>query len=151
MLKMKIFGVFLLLAACLSPAYGQGKKPAASGTAEAVKKLERDWSAAQMTEDIERLGQIISDDWVGVGPDGTKTTKTEFLNNVKTGTMKLDAYEPGAMDVKVMGGVAVVQGSDKEKSSFKGKDTSGRYVWTDVFVLRNGKWQAVRSQATLVP
>ncbi len=145
---MKTFSVILLLAVSFNSAYGQAKKPAASGTIAAIKQLERDWPAAQMTEDIERLGQILADDWVGVGPDGVKVTKAEFVANVKNGVSKLEAFEPGPMDVKVIGGVAVVQGGDTEKSSFKGADTSGKYVWMDVFVLRNGKWQAIRSQTT---
>ena len=29
-----------------------------------------------------------------------------------------------------------------------GKDSSGKYVWTDIFVLRNGRWQVVASQST---
>jgi hypothetical protein len=143
-------GVCLLLAACLSPAYGQAKKPAASSAADALRTPERDWGAAQMTEDLERLGQILADDWAGIGSDGNKTTKAEFLDDVKTGKSKLEAFEPGPMDVKVIGSVAVVQGSDKETSSFDGKNTSGKYVWMDVFVLRAGKWQAVRSQSALV-
>ena len=54
------------------------------------------------------------------------------------------------MDVKVLGNVAVVQGSDTDKSSYGGKDTSGKYVWTDVYVKRGGKWQAVRSHISKV-
>ena len=54
------------------------------------------------------------------------------------------------MDVKVIGSIAVVQGSDTEKSSNKGKDTSGKWVWMDVFVNRDGKWMAVRSQSAMV-
>jgi hypothetical protein len=54
------------------------------------------------------------------------------------------------MDVKVMGSVAVVQGSDTEKSTTKGKDTSGKWIWMDVFVKRDSKWVAVRSQSAKV-
>ena len=54
------------------------------------------------------------------------------------------------MDVMVMGTVAVVQGSDTEKSSMKGKDTGGKWAWMDVIVMRNGRWQAVRSQTAMV-
>ena len=56
----------------------------------------------------------------------------------------------GPMDVRVFGSIGVVQGSDTEKSSYKGKDTSGKYVWMDVFQKKNGKWQAVRSEVTKV-
>jgi Domain of unknown function (DUF4440) len=82
--------------------------------------------------------------------DGAKTTKKEFLNDVKSGTNKVESVEFGPMDVKVIGTVAVVQGSDTEKSSNKGKDTSGKWAWMDVFVNRDGKWQAVRSQSAMV-
>jgi len=55
------------------------------------------------------------------------------------------------MKVRVFGNTAVVTGTDTEKSSYKGKDTSGKYVWTDVFVQRNGRWQAAASQSVKVP
>jgi hypothetical protein len=54
------------------------------------------------------------------------------------------------MDVKVLGNVAVVQGSDTEKSLTNGKDTSGKWVWMDVFVKREGAWVVVRSQSAMV-
>src|SRR5579884_2118176 len=47
---------------------------------------------------------------------------------------------------EVIGAVAVVQGSDTEKSTIDGKEGSGKYVWMDVFARHDGKWQAVRSQ-----
>ncbi len=69
---------------------------------------------------------------------------------IKSGANKLDSVDIGPMDVQVIGNVAIVQGSDTEKSSFKGKDTSGKWVWMDVFAMRDGKWQAVRSQSAIV-
>jgi ketosteroid isomerase-like protein len=147
---MKFFSVFLLVGACFGPLYGQATKPAASGAAEAVKQLERDWSGAMKARDIDKLSQILADDWSGLGYDGAKATKKEFLNDVKSGASKLESFEFGPMEVKVIGTVAVVQGSDTEKSSTKGKDTSGKWVWMDVFVNRDGKWQAVRSQSAIV-
>lgn len=147
---MKIFGVFLLIGACLAPVRGQANKPAASGTAEAVKQLERDWTDAQKAGDVDKLSQILADDWVGLEPDGTKMTKQELIDGVKSGQNKIESFDFGPMDVKVIGGVAVVQGSDTEKSTTKGKDTSGKYVWMDVFERRGGKWQAVRSASAQV-
>lgn len=146
----KVLGVFLVVGACMSPVYGQAAKPAASSPAEAVKQLERDWSEAQKARNIDKLSQIIADDWAGLGSDGTRTTKKDFLNDVKSGSNKLETFEMGPMDVKVIGTIAIVQGGDTEKSSSKGKDTSGKWVWMDVFVNRDGKWQAVRSQSAMV-
>jgi hypothetical protein len=154
----KTVGAILLVGTCLVPAYAQAPKGAARGgargaaasaTADALKQLEKDWSDAQKSRDIEKLRTILAEDWQGLGSDGAISTKRDFLNDVKSGASKLDSFEMGPMDVKVMGRVAVVQGSDVEKSSNHGKDTSGKWVWTDVFVDRDGKWVAVRSQSAM--
>jgi hypothetical protein len=156
----KTLGVFLLVTACLAPAYAQAPKGARgargaasaanSATVDALKQMEKDWSDAQKSRDIEKLRTILAEDWQGLGSDGAVSSKKDFLNDVKSGASKLDSFEMGPMDVKVMGRVAVVQGSDTEKSSNHGKDTSGKWVWTDVFVDRDGKWVAVRSQSAMV-
>src|SRR5215469_11182055 len=114
------------------------------------------WSLAKQagwTEkagDTDKLNQILADDWVAIGPDGKTETKQEFLANLKSGQMKMESFEMGPMQVKMVGGAAVVQGSDTEKSTSNGKDSSGKYVWMDVFAKRDGKWMAVRSQTALV-
>lgn len=146
----KVSGVFLLVFACLAPVYGQEKKAAGQSTSEAIQQLERDWTDAQKAGDIDKLSQILADDWVGLGPDGVASTKKQHLDNMKSGTSKLESIEFGPMHVKVIGAVAVVQGSDTEKSTMKGKDTSGKWAWMDVFVKHDGKWQAVRSQSAMV-
>jgi ketosteroid isomerase-like protein len=115
-----------------------------------VKQLERDWSEAQKARNIDKLSRIIADDWPGLGSDGKKSTRKEFLDDVKSGSNKLETFEMGPMDVKVIGTIAIVQGSDTEKSSNKGKDTTGKWVWMDVFVNRDGRWQAVRSESAMV-
>ncbi|HVN42731.1 MAG TPA: nuclear transport factor 2 family protein [Steroidobacteraceae bacterium] len=124
----------------------------APGAAEAIKKIENSWSDAQKRGDAAFIGQILADDWQGLGPDGKTETKQSVLERIKSGDSKVTAIENGPMDVKFLanGTVAVVHGSDMEKSSSKGKDTSGKWVWTDVFEKRQGKWLAVRSQATPV-
>jgi ketosteroid isomerase-like protein len=124
-----------------------GKGPAA---AEALKQAEHDWVDAAKAGDTDKLGQILADDWVGLGYDGKKATKQSMLADLKSGTQKLESFEFGPLDVKVLGNVGVVQGSDTEKSSVGGKDTSGHWVWMDVFEKRDGKWVAVRSQSARV-
>jgi hypothetical protein len=41
----------------------------------------------------------------------------------------------------------VVQGSNAEESTTKGKDSDGKYAWMDVIVELDGKWVAVRLQS----
>jgi ketosteroid isomerase-like protein len=154
-IKMKKFaGALLLICASVGLVYAQTTKPAAKpagpSVSDSVKQLERDWSEAMKAKDADKLDQLIADDWTSIGPDGVKSTKKEYLASIKNGEFVLTSFEFGPMEVKVIGSTATVQGSDTEKSTTKGKDSSGKYVWMDVFANRGGKWQAVRSQVAMV-
>jgi ketosteroid isomerase-like protein len=117
-------------------------------TAETLKQLERDWAVAIKAGDGEQVGRILGDDWVEVSNDGRKLTKEELIAGcVKSGRVKVESIEFGPMDVKVLGDVAVVQGSHVEKSTTNGQRISGEVVWMDVFANRDGKWVVVRSQS----
>ncbi len=54
------------------------------------------------------------------------------------------------MKVRVFGDTAAVTGTDDETTTEDGKKSSGRYVWTDVFVRRNCTWLAVASQTAQI-
>ena len=72
------------------------------------------------------------------------------MNDLKSGNHKLESFEIGPMDVKVLDNVAVVQGSVAEKRTDRGQDTSGKGSWMDVFVKRGDKWVIVRSHSSRV-
>ncbi len=148
----KLAGAALLVCACVGLVFAQTQTQPAKGpsVSQAIKQLEHDWVDAAKAGETDKLGQILADDWTGIGYDGKKQTKQSLLADIKSGASKLASFEFGPMDVKVMGSVAVVQGSDTEKSTTNGKDSSGKWVWMDVFVKRDGKWVAVRSQTAMV-
>jgi ketosteroid isomerase-like protein len=151
----KLVGTVLLTLLCVGLALAQTQTPPAGtmskapSVSDSIKQLELDWENAMKSGDLDRLSAILADDWVGIGAHG-KETKASFLAEYKSGASKIESFEMGPMDVKVIGSVAVCQGSDTEKSTTKGTDTSGKWVWMDVFVNRGGKWVAVRSETTMV-
>ncbi len=117
-----------------------------SGVSQEIQQLERDWANALAAGDLDKVAQIVADDWTGINNDGSKATKQGLLAAVKAGKDKAETIEVGPMEVKVLGSVVVVQGTDIEKSVVEGKATSAKWVWMDVFVKRQGKWAAIRSQ-----
>jgi len=129
------------------------KKPAAAPNAavDELKQIENDWADASKTKNADKLASILADSWVELGWDGKTTTKAKALEDLNKPGNSLDSIEVGPMKVRIFGNTAVVTGSDTEKSMEDGKDTSGKYLWTDVFVKQNGKWLAVASQSTKAP
>jgi len=95
---------------------------------------------------VATLGRLLADDWVYQGPGGTQT-KAQALAALKSDDQSFDFIKLGDMKVRVFGDTAIVTGSEDEKSSYKGKDTSGHYLWIDVFVKRQGHWLDVARRA----
>jgi ketosteroid isomerase-like protein len=150
----RLAGTILIVCAGVGVALADAPAPPAAAkgpsVSETIKQLERDWTDAMKAGDVDKAGQIVADDWTGLGYDGSKDTKRSYLADMQSGKDKVESVEFGPMDVKVLGNVAVVQGSDTEKSTSHGKDTSGKWVWMDVFVKRDGKWVVVRSESAMV-
>jgi ketosteroid isomerase-like protein len=147
----KCFHIFCILPTIALVSFGQATSSVASASVEqTLMQLERDWTQASLKKDIAALDKIVADDWVNIDFQGRTVTKAQTLANLKSGLPATQAAGLGEMKVRVFGDSAIVTGSDTEKSSDKGKDVIDKYLWTDVFVKRNGRWQAVASQSTKV-
>jgi ketosteroid isomerase-like protein len=153
---MKTLFVASLLGAASLYVCGQGK-PADKSSAglepktsveQILKQMEREWGQAEIKKDYEAVDRILAEDWVGIDYDGKIVAKPQAMEDLKSGTSTLVSEALGPMTVRVFGNTAVVTGSDTERSTDRRKDSSGKYVWTDVFVFRNGRWQVVASQST---
>jgi len=72
------------------------------------------------------------------------------MADARSGANTAESVNLEAMKVRVFGDAVVVTGGVTEKSQYQGRDMSGHYLWTDVFVKRNGRWQAVASQTTRI-
>lgn len=129
--------------------FGQAKGDNGS-VEQTLMQMERDWAQAGIKKDAAALERILGDEWTGIGFNGDISTKAQAIADLKSGQAAASTITLGEMKVKVYGNTAVVQGSDTEKSTYKGKDSSGKYLWMDVFVNRNGRWQAVASESTKV-
>jgi len=138
-----------LLAALVLPVFGVARADAPS-VEQNLMQMEKDWAQAGVKKDAATEDRIVADDWVGIGSEGKSFTKAEAMADLKSGASVTESIELGAMKVRVFGNTAVVTGTDTEKSSYKGKDTSGTYAWTDVFFMRKGHWQAAASHSSKV-
>ena len=152
---MKTFLIASVVLATSALAFGQAQKSDAASVEATLTQIERDWSQvgankANIDADTKTMDRIMADDWVGLDFLGNANTKTQAIANLKSGSATTQSIELGPLKVRVFGNTAIVTGSDTEKSTYKGKDSSGKYVWTDVFVNRNGRWQAVASESTKV-
>jgi ketosteroid isomerase-like protein len=136
----------LILASSVAAAQDQ---PSGRGDEATVRQIETDWADALAKGDAAAIEPILASDYKIVAPGGSMQTRDQSLGDIRSGAYKITEWTTGDdLDVRVFGDAAVVTGSNTEKSTYNGEDTSGRYRWMDVFVKRNGRWQAVASHVS---
>ena len=106
--------------------------------------IERRWAEQVVTNDVETLKQILADDYIGTEPNGKRQTTAEAIAEAKAGPSEFASnHLNDDVKVRIYGNFAIAQGTE----TFKRKDaTVGRFIWTDVFAKRNGRWFVIASQ-----
>jgi hypothetical protein len=113
-----------------------------------VMQIERDLTAAIQKGDTSPFERYLADTYVFTDADGGVMDKTRLVSDLKSGDLKLETSMLDDLKVQVYDKTAVATFSTNDKGSYKGKDISGQYRWTDVFIKRKGQWQMVASQGT---
>jgi hypothetical protein len=159
-------GGLLLLAACgapapsaeniAAPASSAAAPPAASipgpapnfaaDEAELI-SLEKRYAQALIERDRDFLMRFYAPDWRGGNYLGF-WTKATMLKAVLEARYTVKSMELRNLKVRVLGDIAVVQGLDEEVTTIDGKDTSGRWTFTDIFARRDGRWVAIASHTS---
>lgn len=127
--------------------------PAKKSSAEAtIRDIEEKWEGSVKNHDASIAQAYLADDFRGVSSKGKVMNKSGLLAELKKDTDAYSSTKNNKVDVRVFGGqFAVATGTSTEE----GKDKAGQafkrtFRWTDVWVLRQDKWQCVASQAMLI-
>ena len=105
-------------------------------------KIEEQWTEANVKGDKEALEGILAEEYVG---GATSHTKREYIDKL-TPDPSIKSWELQDLKVDQNGDRATVQGTLRNETD-KGTEV---YEFTDKFVWRDHRWQAVASQATRV-
>lgn len=117
-----------------------------------IRDIEDKWQASVMTHDPSVAQAYLADDFRGISSRGKTMSKANLIAEIKKDTDSYTSAKNDKVDVRVFGGqFAVATGLSTETGKSKdGKDFKRSFRWSDAWVLRNGKWQCVASQAMLV-
>ena len=113
-------------------------------------KLENDWSTAWMKKDSAALQNLYATEYIATDWEGLTFNRAQDIANAMAPDSRTQSFVLSDLKVHVYGDTAVVTGLNTMKATFKGADVSGAYRFTDVFVKRDGRWQAVATQGTKV-
>lgn len=117
---------------------------------EELKQLEDRLIRAWIEHDREAIEALLSDDWAVIDPGGRLLTKAQVLQEFASRDRDIESGSIDDLRIRTFGEVAVVTGRTTATGTYQGDRTSVKLRFTDVCVRRDGDWQVVASQATLL-
>lgn len=137
---------FLLVLACATTLFAQNESEAAAQAK--VIALEKAWNQAYKLGDTKALGTLLDSALVLVEDDGSLKTRAEFLASVKSSSANEEQVAPESLTVHIFGQTAIAVGVLAAKGSRGGKPYVRRERFVDTWILKNGNWVCVATNAT---
>ncbi len=108
--------------------------------------VEHEWNDANLKGNKAAVRRIVADEFRGVGANGSVENKEQMLANMKP-TPEIASLKLSDLKISLAGNTAVITGLNTAKGK-NGRTITFRF--TDTFLWRSGRWQAISSQATQV-
>jgi hypothetical protein len=109
---------------------------------------ERQWAESVATGDTSAIERILADDFIGVDPQGRLYTKQQMIDETRNAPKYFVSNRLNDVKVRFYRRMVVAQGSETWQ---KHSGERGRFVWTDTWLRRNGRWQIVAAEDLIAP
>jgi ketosteroid isomerase-like protein len=119
---------------------------AQSQTLAALQEVEQRWADAELQGDTAFLAELLTDDFVGIGPRGFMLTKTQWLARFGPNGLRYDAFCWDDAQVRAYGEAAIVTGRQTQTGTHQGHDASGSFRAIQVYVRDGGRWRLAAMQ-----
>ncbi len=144
----------LLVVAIASICSVQAARAQQSGTADVeryIRESERQWAETVFNGDTSVVERILADDFLGVDPDGKFYEKAKMVADTREAPKEFISNRLNDVKVRFFGGITAVAQGDESWVRRTETPLRARFVWTDTWILRNGKWQIVASEDLIAP
>ena len=116
---------------------------------ELARKLYIDLCEASINKDLDKLDEILSDDYVLVHMTGMKQSKEDYIESVKNGELSYFETKHESIEVTINGNEATILGKTKTLASPFGSSKSWWNLRQDLKAKKiNGKWMITFSKAS---
>jgi len=113
-------------------------------------ELEQAWNEAFYRKDVAVIEKILADEFIATYEDGSRGDKTKELALAAEFNQHVESAIQDEFTVKVYRDTAVVWFTLRLVGIRQGQRAELTLRYTDVFVLRDGRWQCVSTQSTRV-
>lgn len=127
-----------------------GVTTTSSPEVQQFQQIEDKWDTAVNTRDQYSLELVLSPLFVGIASNGDITTRNQQLSDVISDPDKTMHLEQRVITVRMLGDIAVANGTYSLHHKTAGAQVDERGVFTHVFEKQRANWVCVNSQRTVL-
>ncbi len=139
-----LLALFLLLSLINSRSF-------ATSSEDEARTMDNRRHQAILAADIAALETLLADDLIFIHSNGTVDNQGQFLAPLKSEDLRVKNTVHEDVRVRVFGDVAIVTGKMTPTAVFKGEERTYTFLYSNVWVRRNDRWQMGHWQSTGLP
>jgi len=107
---------------------------------DSIRSFLQRWAAAERAGDAAALGELLTDDFTGIGPLGFALPKAAWAGRHHQG-LRYDAFDIDEIQVRTYGDVAVAVARDTQRGTAFGHAVPEALRTTHILVRQAGHWR----------
>lgn len=139
-----------LVLGLFNPAIDMVRAQARPPDEQQVRRVQNDLIDAYLHNNVAALERILADEYTFTDDRGIVLNKRQVVDSLKSRDRRITSYKLEDSKVRVYENVAVMTYRYRSKETYKGRDDSGDYRITRIFVRKNGRWQIVAGHETRI-
>ncbi len=117
---------------------------------ETLAQVEQRRFAAMVAQDVAVLAPILADELSYTHSTGETETKAQFLETIRSGRLRYEAFDVREVDVRFYGDVALLRGRLALRARAGDRPVQLDLRYTDAYVYREGRWQMLAYHSTRI-
>ena len=113
-----------------------------------IRESESEWAESVANGDGSVVQRILADDFIGVDPKGGLYDKAKMISETADGPKYFASNHLNELKIRFYGDMAIAQGNESWERK---TGERGRFVWTDTWLRRDGRWQIVAAEDLIAP
>jgi hypothetical protein len=115
---------------------------------KALRALESRLDAARVNGDVLLFDEVLAPEFQTTNPVGAMSGREQMLADTRSGAFKVTSSQSIDITVTFVENAAILRGKAVMKASYQGRDISGVYAYTHVYMQREGRWQVVAAHTS---
>lgn len=120
---------------------------------EQIEALETQWKKAVLSDDVEAMDHLLSEDYLGITASGQVVTKPQQMDRMRTHNFAISSLDVSDVKIKLISQhAAIVTSLAQVEGTSDGRPLHGSFRYTRVYQrIPNDGWKITSFEATRVP